>query len=49
MPWYQRIVSLAGGLLLIYPGIATDAIGLALVAFVALFQFMTRKKYALNA
>jgi TRAP transporter 4TM/12TM fusion protein len=49
MPWYQRIVSLAGGLLLIYPGIATDAIGLALVAFVALFQFMTRKKYVLNA
>ena len=49
MPWYQRILSLAGGLLLIYPGIVTDTIGLALMAIVVILQFVTRKKYALNA
>ncbi len=32
MKWYERTVSAIGGLLLIYPGIVTDAIGLALVA-----------------
>ena len=49
MPWYQRILSLAGGLLLIYPGIVTDTIGFALMAIVVILQFVTRKKYALNA
>ncbi len=44
MPWYQRIVSVVGGLLLIYPGLATDLIGLALVAVVAFLQFVARKK-----
>ena len=45
MKWYERILSAVGGLLLIYPGIITDAIGLGLVAIVLLFQFATRKKY----
>ena len=44
MPWYQRIVSVAGGLLLIYPGITTDIIGLALVGLVVVLQLLIRKK-----
>ncbi len=43
MSWYERIISVIGGLLLIYPGIVTDTIGLALVAIVAIFQFIKRK------
>ena len=46
MPWYQRILSAIGGLLLIYPGIVTDSIGLGLVAVVAVAQFLTRKNTA---
>ncbi len=48
MPWYQRIISLAGGLLLIYPGLVTDTIGVALVAVVVLFQLATRKKAVIS-
>lgn len=44
MKWYQRIASLAGGLLLIYPGLVTDVIGISLVAVVLLLQLITRKK-----
>ena len=44
MPWYQRIMSIAGGLMLIYPGIVTDCIGVGLVVIVALIQLATRKK-----
>ena len=44
MPWYQRIISVAGGLLLIYPGIVTDIIGLALAAVVVVFQIIARQK-----
>ena len=44
MNWIQRIACVAGGLLLIYPGLTTDIIGLALVAVVALLQFVTVKK-----
>lgn len=49
MPWYQRVISALGGLLLIYPGLVTDLIGLGLVALVAVAQFATRKKYAAEA
>ncbi len=45
MKWYERIVSAIGGLLLIYPGIVTDAIGLGLVAIMIVIQLLTRKKY----
>ena len=48
MKWYERLLSVAGGLLLIYPGIITDTIGLGLVAIVAFFQILTRKKYKAN-
>jgi len=44
MPWYQRLISLAGGLLLIYPGAVTDAVGFVLVAAMVVLQVLTRKK-----
>ncbi len=46
MSWYERIISALGGLLLIYPGLATDTIGIALVGIVLGVQFITRKKTA---
>ncbi len=46
MPWHQRILSAVGGLLLIYPGLVTDVIGLGLVALVAVMQLYARKKAA---
>jgi len=49
MPWYQRILSLVGGLLLIYPGLVTDVIGVALAAIVVLLQVVERKKAAVTA
>jgi len=47
MPWIERILCLAGGLLLIYPGLVTDMIGIGLVAVIIILQFATRKKAAL--
>lgn len=47
MQWYERIVSAIGGLLLIYPGIVTDAIGLALVAAVVAVQLIKRNRRTL--
>ena len=44
MPWYQRILSLVGGLLLIYPGLATDIIGLMLVGTTVILQFAVKNK-----
>ncbi len=49
MRWYERIVSVVGGLLLIYPGTVTDVIGLGLVAVVAVIQILTKKKTVLKA
>ena len=46
MKWYERVLAAAGGLLLIYPGIVTDSIGLGLVGIVLMFQLLTRKKLA---
>ena len=43
MPWYLRLISAAGGLLLIYPGTVTDVIGLALVAAVLAVQLIQKK------
>ncbi|MBR2896915.1 MAG: TRAP transporter fused permease subunit [Oscillospiraceae bacterium] len=43
MRWYQRIMSAAGGLLLITPGGFTDAVGLALVAVVVILQIIDRQ------
>ncbi|MBQ2897973.1 MAG: TRAP transporter permease [Clostridia bacterium] len=44
MPWYQRILSLVGGLLLIYPGAVTDAIGIALVAIMVITQIISKRR-----
>jgi TRAP-type uncharacterized transport system fused permease subunit len=49
MPWYQRILSLVGGLLLIYPGLATDVIGLALVGTTVILQVLGQRKVTANA
>jgi len=46
MSWPERIMSAAGGLLLIYPGLVTDSIGLALVAVVVAMQVIGKKKAA---
>ena len=45
MPWWQRIISIAGGLCLIVPGWQTDLVGVALVAIIAVIQFSTRRSY----
>ena len=47
MPWWERIVSIAGGLLLIYPGLVTDVAGLVLVGSVVLLQYLGKKRHAL--
>ena len=44
MPWYQRILSAFGGLLLIYPGIVTDVIGLSLVACIVVLQIIIKQR-----
>ncbi len=48
MPWYERILSAAGGLLLIYPGLVTDSIGFGLLAVVLVAQLFARKKNKLQ-
>ena len=42
--WWQRLLSIAGGLLLIYPGLVTDVIGLVLVALVAVIQILKNRR-----
>ena len=42
--WWERILSVAGGLLLIYPGIVTDVIGLALVGLVFVIQLLEKRR-----
>ena len=49
MQWYERILAAIGGLLLIYPGIVTDGIGLGLVAIVIVIQLLSKKKAATAA
>ena len=44
MRWYERVASAAGGLLLIYPGLVTDTVGLCLVAAVVVLQLVEGKK-----
>ena len=49
MKWHERIISAAGGLLLIYPGIVTDIIGIVLVGAVLVFQLLSKDKKAVKA
>lgn len=44
MRWYERIVCVVGGLLLIYPGAVTDIAGVVLVGIILFVQIATRKK-----
>ena len=44
MSWLERILALAGGLCMVIPGIATDAIGLALIILVFVIQKIGAKK-----
>lgn len=46
MPWWQRILALAGGLCMIIPGLATDIAGVVLIALVIVIQLITNKKTA---
>ena len=49
IPWPLRIVSAVGGLLLVYPGLTTDLIGLALLAVVVILQIVQRKRTSASA
>ncbi len=44
MSWIERILALVGGLCMIIPGIATDAVGLALIVLVFIIQKIGAKK-----
>lgn len=44
LPFYERIMALAGGLMLVIPGIWTDLAGLLLVAAVVVLQSIGNKK-----
>ena len=46
MPWWQRILALAGGLCMIIPGLVTDSAGVALIAVVVILQLIANKKTA---
>ena len=47
IPWYFRVLLLGGGICMMIPGILTDVIGLAVVAFVLVIQKLTAKKTVL--
>ena len=49
VPWPLRIIALAAGLFLIYPGTVSDLVGLAVVVGIFLFQTVTHKKDAAPA
>ena len=49
MPWYERILSAVGGLMLIYPGPVTDTVGIALVGAMFLLQIIQKKKGVIAA
>ena len=44
MPWWERILALAGGLCMVIPGITTDLIGLALIVLIFILQKIGTKK-----
>ena len=41
--WWERLLCIAGGLLLIYPGLVTDLIGLGLVVLVMIIQLLSKR------
>jgi len=44
IPWYLRLASAVGGLMLIYPGLVTDTVGLVLVGGMCVLMYFTGKK-----
>ena len=42
--WFQRGLMLVGGLMMIYPGTVTDAVGIALSGIVIIMKFVQNKK-----
>ena len=44
LSWFQRGLMLVGGLMMIYPGTVTDAIGIALSGAVLIMKFVENKK-----
>ena len=46
MPWYLRIASGLGGVMLIYPGIATDTAGILLVGLTLVVQYTQSRSHA---
>ena len=41
--WWERLLSIVGGLLLIYPGLVTDLVGLGLVGLVLIIQLLEKR------
>ena len=46
MKWWERLICVVGGLLLIYPGIVTDTMGLVLVAISVVSQIVKKRQMA---
>jgi TRAP transporter 4TM/12TM fusion protein len=44
MPWWQRILALAGGLCMVIPGVATDVAGVSVIVLLILIQKLTGNK-----
>ena len=48
IPWYWRVVIAVGGLMLIIPGLVTDAVGIGLVAITVVAQIIDKKRNAVK-
>ena len=46
MVWWERLLCAVGGILLIYPGIITDSIGLVLIGIIFVIQLIKKKQLA---
>jgi TRAP transporter 4TM/12TM fusion protein len=44
MPWWERIIAISAGLLLIIPGLTTDIMGITLILFVIAIQHLGEKR-----
>ncbi|MBP7177123.1 MAG: TRAP transporter permease [Thermoclostridium sp.] len=44
MPWWQRILAIGAGLLLIDPGLVTDLIGIAIIGVIVVLQYVVKEK-----
>lgn len=44
LAWYERLISVIGGLLLLYPGGYTDIIGFSIIIVMLIIQFLRKKK-----